>query len=71
MLVTSVKVEDKLDGASNFFPLKARILVILKDQDLWDVVINPPPTPTQTLAGTPTVVDPVVQAAWNKKDIKA
>jgi hypothetical protein len=71
MSVTSVKVEDRLDGASNFLPWKERISVILKEQDLWDVIINPPPAPVQTLAGTPTVVDPVVQEAWDKKDIKA
>jgi hypothetical protein len=71
MSVTSVKVEDRLDGVSNFLPWKARISVILKEQDLWEVVTNPPPAPAQTSGGTPTVVDPTVQAAWDKKDIKA
>jgi hypothetical protein len=67
MSVTSVKFEDRLDGASNFLPWKARILVILKEQDLWEVVTNPPPAPVQTSGGTPTVV----HATWDKKDIKA
>jgi hypothetical protein len=71
MSVTSVKFEDRLDGASNFLPWKARISVILKEQDLWEVVTNPPPAPAQTSGGTPTVVDPTVQATWDKKDIKA
>jgi hypothetical protein len=71
MSVTSVKVEDRLDGASNFLPWKERISVILKEQDLWDVIINPPLAPVQTSTGTPAVVDPIVHEAWDKKDIKA
>ena len=63
MSVTSVKVEDILDGASNFLPWKVRISMILKEQDLWDVVINPPPSPTQTSTISLAVVNPVVQAA--------
>jgi hypothetical protein len=63
MSVTSVEVEDKLDGASNFFPWKERISVILKEQDLWDVIINPHLAPAKTSAGTPAVVDLVLQGA--------
>jgi hypothetical protein len=43
----------------------------LKEQDLWEVVTNPPPTPSQTLGGTLAVVNPATQAASDKKDIKA
>jgi hypothetical protein len=71
MSVTSVKVEDRLDGVSNFSPWKARVSVILKEHDLWEVVTNPPPTPMHTLGGTPVVVDAAVQAVWDKNDIKA
>jgi hypothetical protein len=45
--------------------------MILKEQDLWEVVTNPPPTPSQTLGGTLAVVNPATQAASDKKDIKA
>jgi hypothetical protein len=66
-----VKVEDRLDGASKFFPWKARVSMILKEQDLWEVMTNPPPAPTQTLVGTQLVVDLAVQEAWDTDDIKA
>ena len=71
MSVISVKVEDRLDGVSNFQPWKPRLILLLKEQELWEVVSNPPPAPVQTsIGGTSTVVDPAVQAAWDK-DIKA
>jgi hypothetical protein len=67
MSVISVKVEDRLDGVSNFLPWKARLILLLKEQELWEVVSNPPPAPAQTsTGGTPAVVDPAVQAAWDK-----
>jgi hypothetical protein len=49
--------------------------LLLKEQELWDVVTSdiPAPTPTQTTAqGTQQVQpDPAVRAALEKKDIKA
>jgi hypothetical protein len=50
MSVISVKVEDRLDGVSNFLPWKASLILLLKEQELWEVVTGgvPAPTPTQT-----------------------
>lgn len=63
MLVTSVKVEDRLDGVSNFLPWKERILVILKKQDKREFVSKPPLAPMQASKSTQTsaVVDPAAQ----------
>jgi hypothetical protein len=71
MLVTSVKVEDRLDGVSKFFPWKKRISVILKEQDLWEFMTNSPLSLVQTSGCIPTVVDPTIHEMWDKKDIKA
>jgi hypothetical protein len=59
MSLINVKVEDRLDGVSNFLPWKARLILLLKEQVLWEVVSNPAPTPMQTsTGGTLAVVDP-------------
>jgi hypothetical protein len=72
MLVINLKVEDRLDGVSNFLPWKARLILLLTEQELREVVSNPPPALVQTSSGsTPVVVEPAVQATWEKKDIKA
>jgi hypothetical protein len=72
MSVINVKVEDRFEGVSNFLPWKARLALLPKEQELWEVVSNPPPAPTQTsTGGTPVVEDPIVHVMWDKKDIKA
>jgi hypothetical protein len=38
MAATSLKFEDRLDGASNFLPWKARVTLLLKENDLWEIV---------------------------------
>ena len=57
---TPLKVEDKLDGESNFLSWKARVTLVLKEYDLWklvDKVVTP-------------LTDPTTLDAHNKKDIK-
>jgi hypothetical protein len=77
MSVVSVKVKDRLDGVSNFLTWKARLTLLLKEQDLWEVVTSgvSPPAPAQTVAqGTQqvqAVADPTAQETMEKKDIKA
>jgi hypothetical protein len=46
MSIISVKVEDRLDGVSNFLPWKARLILLMKERDLWDIVANGIPAPT-------------------------
>lgn len=42
MMVSGLRVEDRLDGAGNFCPWKARIMLLLQENELWVVVDNSP-----------------------------
>jgi hypothetical protein len=46
MSIMSVKVEDRVDGVSNFLPWKARLTLLIEEHDLWDIVTSGFPTPT-------------------------
>jgi hypothetical protein len=61
MASTPLRVEDRLDGASNFLSWKARVTLALKEYDLWELVdkVVAPPTDLTTLE------------AHKKKEIKA
>ena len=61
-------MEDGLDGARNFVPLKARILLVLEENELWDEVVNH--TTTHPIVISNGTIDPVALAAFNK-NIKA
>ena len=64
-MATGLRIEDRLDGAGNFSPWKARIVLILQDGEIWHIVNN-----TYTnLVIVPT--DVVARTAFNIKDIKA
>jgi len=60
MATTSPRVEDRLDGAFNFLSWKARVTLLLKEYDLWEVVDKAVPPPTNPLA-----------LATHEKEIKA
>ena len=62
-------MEDRLDGAGNFVPWKASILLILEENELWDEVVYH--TATHPIVIRNATTDPVGLAAFNKKDIKA
>jgi hypothetical protein len=38
MLASEMRVEDRLVGVSNWSPWKARMIFVLKDLELWDIV---------------------------------
>ena len=38
MMATELRLEDRLDGAVNFSSWKARIVLILQENELWDIV---------------------------------
>jgi hypothetical protein len=38
MSVSQMRVEDMLAGASNWLPWKARMVFVLEDLELWDIV---------------------------------
>ena len=61
MTTTSLRVEERLDGASNFLSWKARVTFLLKEYDLWEIVdkVVPPPT------------DPLALETHEKKEIKS
>jgi hypothetical protein len=51
METTPLRVEDRLDGASNFLSWKERVILALKEYDLWELVdkVVTPPTDLTTL----------------------
>ena len=68
MTSVGLKTEDRLDGAANFFSWKYRILLVLKENELWEEVVRN--TTTNTITITPST-NAALLAAFNKKDIKA
>ena len=65
-MVSGLRVEDRLDGAANFCPWRARI--VLLENELWDVVEN---TPTYKVVVPDPAVDMLAYTTYNKKDVKA
>jgi hypothetical protein len=49
MLVAGLRVEDRLAGVVNWSPWKARIVLILEELELWDIVENPVVPPTDAV----------------------
>ena len=39
-MATRLRLEDRLDGVGNFVPWKARILLMLEENELWDEVVK-------------------------------
>ena len=64
-MVFGLRVEDRLEGAANFSPWKARISLILEENELWDIVHG-----TKT---NPVVVpsDATYMATFMKRDVRA
>ena len=64
-MVFGLRVEGRLDGATKFSPWKARISLILEENELWDIVHG-------TIANRVVVpIDATDKAAFMKKDIRA
>ena len=65
MMATRLRLENRLDGAINLSPWKSRIVLILQENELWEIVNN--------TAAHPVTI-PIVatdKAAFDKLDIKA
>ena len=62
-----LRVENRLDGAGNYCSWKARIVLVLKENEIWDIVNNTTARPVQVPAAT----DVSALTAFNKKDTKA
>ena len=69
MSSVGLRTEDRLDGEGNFVPWKAQILLVLKENELWDEVVNN--TTTHPIVIPSATTDPVATTAFVKKDIKA
>ena len=61
-------MEDRLDEAENFVPWKARLVLILEENELWDEVVH---NNTPNLIVVPASIVAQALYAFNKKDIKA
>ena len=68
MTFVGLRTEDKLDGAANFVSWKARILLVPRENELWEEVVR---NTTANPITIPPSTDAVLLAAFNKKDIKA
>jgi hypothetical protein len=64
-MATGLRVEDRLDMATNFGAWKERMIFLLQENELWDIVEN---TATHSVV-VPT--DATLLAAYTKKSIKA
>jgi hypothetical protein len=63
MSVSQMRVEDRLAGASNWLPWKARMVFVLEDLELWDIVeAVVPPIP---------VIAPILVVEFRKRNNKA
>jgi hypothetical protein len=64
-MATGLRVEDRLDGASNFGSWKERMIFLLQENELLDIVENTTTHPDVV----PT--DATLLATYTKKSIKA
>ena len=67
-MATKLRLEDRLDGAGNFVPWKARLVLILEENELWDEVCN---NTTANPIVVPASTDAQALSTFNKKGIKA
>jgi hypothetical protein len=65
VMATGLRVEDRLDGATNFGAWKERMILLLQENELWDIVEN---TTTHPVV-VPT--NATLLAVYTKKSIKA
>ena len=61
MASIGLRVEDRLDGGGNWTPSRSKIVLLLEEYELWEIV--------ETVVVVPT--DPVSLATFKKKNIKA
>ena len=69
MTSVGLRSEDRLDGAGNFVSWKAKIVLLLRENELWDEAVNN--TTTHPVVIPSATIDAIAHAAFVKKDIKA
>ena len=62
MSVSQMQAENRLDGASNWSPWKTKIIFVMEDLELWDIV--------QALVVLPPVIAPLLVAKFRKRNNK-
>ena len=67
-MVSGLRVEDRLDGAANYCAWRARIILLLEENELLEVIEN---FPTNPITVPDPTVDLVAYTAFHKKDVKA
>jgi hypothetical protein len=63
MSASQMRVEDRLTGVSNWSSWKARMVFVLEDLELWDIV--------ETVVPAPPATAPVLLAEYKKRNNKA
>ena len=63
MSTSQMHVEDRLAGASNWSPWKTRIVFVLEDLELWDIV--------EAVVLVPPATAPILLAEFRKRNNKA
>ena len=61
MATSGLRVEDRLDGGGNWTPWKARIVLLLEECELWEIVEQAISVPT----------NPILLAKFKKKNVRA
>ena len=61
MATSRLRVEDRLDGGGNWTPWKARIVSLLEECELWEIVEQAVTLPT----------DPILLSEFKKKNVRA
>ena len=69
MTSIGLRSEDSLDGSRNFVSWKAKIVLLLRENELWDETVNN--TTAHPIVIPSATTDAVAHAAFEKKDIKA
>jgi hypothetical protein len=57
-----MRAEDRIDGANNWSPWKTKIVFVLEDLELWDIV--------HALLVLPLVIAPLLVAELRKRNTK-
>ena len=60
MATSGLRVEDRLDGGGNWTPWKARIVLLLEECELWELVNQAVTLPT----------NPILLAKFKKKNVR-
>ena len=67
-MAIGIRLKDRLDGARNFVPWKARLVLTLEENELWDEVVH---STQANHVAVPASTGPQALATFNKKNIKA